>query len=99
MALNRVLEGVIAVGGFMLAASGGADGGLYDALKTFGVSAGLVAFFVWRDWKREEAQSTEINSTNKWIREELFRVLEKNNQLIDRFNELQERDDSRRCHH
>lgn len=92
MALNRLLEGVIAVGGVMLAASGGVDGGLYDLLRTFGVSAGLVAFFVWRDWRREENQSSEINRTNHWIREKLLEALEKNNQLIARFNELQEKE-------
>lgn len=51
-------------------------------IKEVGPYLGLMFFFIWRDFRREEQLVTQINELNSFIREELMELIEKTNEAI-----------------
>lgn len=46
-----------------------------EFLKEFGPLIGLIFFFIWRDWKREERLSTRVEALEAYQRETLVGLL------------------------
>lgn len=51
--------------------------GLIMLLREFGPVVGVILFFVWRDWKREDRLSSRIESLETYQRETLVDLLKK----------------------
>lgn len=52
-------------------------------IKEVGPYLGLMFFFIWRDFRREEQLVTQINELNSFIRNELMELIEKTNEAIN----------------
>lgn len=48
-----------------------------ELIKEVGPFLGMMFFFIWRDYRREEALVKEVNNLNKFIREKLASLLER----------------------
>ena len=48
-----------------------------ELLANFGPIVGLVLFFIWRDWKREDALSTRVEKLEDYQRETLANLVER----------------------
>ena len=46
-------------------------------IKEVGPFLGIMFFFIWRDYRREEALVKEINGLNEFIRKELVGLVER----------------------
>lgn len=57
---------------------------LFSAVKEFGPLAGVVLFFVWRDWKRESHLNARIVSLEEDQRTILLATIEKTTRVIER---------------
>lgn len=60
-------------------------------LQQYGPLAGLVLFFIWRDWKREERLSNRIEVLEREHREVIVPLVEKSTDAIARNTEVIER--------
>lgn len=50
---------------------------LTELLANFGPLVGIVLFFIWRDWKREDALSTRVEKLEDYQRDTLFSLVER----------------------
>lgn len=48
-----------------------------DLIANFGPLIGIVLFFIWRDWKREDALSTRVEKLEDYQRDTLFSLVER----------------------
>lgn len=55
---------------------------MIDLLREFGPAISAIAFFIWRDWKREERNSKQNEDLNNFIRVELTDTLKENSKAI-----------------
>jgi hypothetical protein len=46
-------------------------------IKDVGPFLGIMFFFIWRDYRREEALVKQVNNLNEFIRKELVELIEK----------------------
>lgn len=54
-----------------------------QTITEIGYPAGLVVFFVWLSWKREERMNSRIREAEDYIRNQLTVISEKTTQSID----------------
>lgn len=47
-----------------------------ELLTSFGPLIGIVLFFIWRDWKREDALSTRVEKLEDYQRDTLVNLVE-----------------------
>ena len=57
---------------------------ILDMLREFGPAVAAIAFFIWRDWKREERTMQMNTELNIFIRTELNQALRENTAAIMR---------------
>lgn len=50
---------------------------LAELLTNFGPLVGIVLFFIWRDWKREDALSTRVERLEDYQRDTLSHLVER----------------------
>jgi hypothetical protein len=50
---------------------------LPDLIANFGPLVGIVLFFIWRDWKREDALSTRVEKLEDYQRDTLVNLVER----------------------
>ncbi len=55
---------------------------LISIIQDYGPAIAAIAFFLWRDWRREERTSIQNDSLNIFIRERLTETLEENTRVI-----------------
>lgn len=55
-----------------------------NIVKEYGPIAGLIAFSIWRDFKREERLEKRITELNTFIRDQLMSTIDKNNEALNR---------------
>lgn len=55
---------------------------IIDLIQNYGPAVGAIAFFIWRDWKREERTSAQNEKLNVFIRERLTTALEENTEAL-----------------
>ncbi len=48
-----------------------------DLINNFGPLIGIVLFFIWRDWKREDALSSRVEKLEDYQRDTLFNLVER----------------------
>lgn len=48
-----------------------------ELLGQFGPLVGIILFFVWRDWKREDALSTRVEQLENYQRDTLVHLVER----------------------
>jgi hypothetical protein len=48
-----------------------------ELIKDVGPYLGIMFFFIWRDYRREEQLSKQLNSLNEFIRKELVDLVER----------------------
>lgn len=51
-------------------------------IKEVGPYLGLMFFFIWRDYRREEQLVKQITELQKFIRDELMGLIEKTNEAL-----------------
>lgn len=51
-------------------------------LKEFGPVLGIVLFFIWRDWRREDRLVTQISSLEKFQREKLITLIQDTTNVV-----------------
>lgn len=51
-------------------------------LKDFGPVLGVILFFVWRDWKREDRLVERIEALEKFQQEQLIGLIQKTNEVV-----------------
>ena len=57
---------------------------MLEMLREFGPAVAAIAFFIWRDWKREERTMQMNSELNIFIRTELNQTLRENTAAIMR---------------
>lgn len=55
---------------------------LIEIIQNYGPTVAAIAFFIWRDWKREERTVAQNENLNIFIRERLTKALEENTEAI-----------------
>jgi hypothetical protein len=55
-------------------------------IKEVGPYLGLMCFFIWRDYRREENLVKQINALNAFIKKELMDLIEKTNEALRNVN-------------
>ena len=53
-----------------------------DLFKEFGPVVGVVLFFIWRDWKREEGLVERVHTLEEFNNEVLVKLVEKSTSVI-----------------
>ena len=54
-------------------------------IKEIGPYLGIMFFFIWRDYRREEQLVKQVMNLQKFILEELMGLIEKTNDALDNF--------------
>jgi hypothetical protein len=62
-----------------------------ELIKSFGPLVGLVLFFIWRDWKREDRLTTRIEKLEDEQRDIILPLVSKSTEVIARNTEVMER--------
>lgn len=62
-----------------------------ELIKQFGPLAGVVLFFIWRDWKREDRLTTRVEKLEDEQRHIILPLVEKSTEVIARNTEVMER--------
>jgi len=62
-----------------------------ELLKQFGPLAGVVLFFIWRDWKREDRLTTRVEKLEDEQRNIILPLVEKSTEVIARNTEVMDR--------
>lgn len=57
-----------------------------DLIRELGPYLGLMFFFIWRDYRREENLVKQISDLNKFIKKELMDLIEKTNEALRNVN-------------
>ncbi len=55
---------------------------IISLIESYGPAVAAIAFFLWRDWKREERSSAQNENLSIFIRERLTETLEENTRVI-----------------
>ena len=55
---------------------------MFDVLKDFGPILGIVLFFIWRDWKREESLVTRVKHLEDFNTETLSNLVKESSSVI-----------------
>ena len=55
-----------------------------ELIKEVGPYFGIMFFFVWRDYRREERLEKQVKELNDFIQEQLVRLLERTNEALNR---------------
>jgi len=53
-----------------------------DLLANFGPLVGVVLFFIWRDWKREDALSARVERLEQYQHETLLNLVERSTTVL-----------------
>ena len=53
-----------------------------ELIKQVGPYIGLMFFFIWRDYRREEKLVKQIDDLNSFIKKELMDLIEKTNEAL-----------------
>ena len=53
-----------------------------ELIKQVGPYIGLMFFFIWRDYRREEKLAKQIDDLNNFIRTELMDLIDKTNEAL-----------------
>jgi len=53
-----------------------------QVFQSLGPVLGLLLFFVWRDWRREDLLSSKIEKLEDYQRKTLFSLVEKTNEVL-----------------
>lgn len=64
---------------------------MFELIKQFGPLAGVVLFFIWRDWKREDRLTTRVEKLEDEQRNIILPLVEKSTDVIARNTEVMER--------
>ena len=64
---------------------------MLELIKQFGPLAGVVLFFIWRDWKREDRLTTRVEKLEDEQRHVILPLVEKSTEVIARNTEVMER--------
>ena len=51
-------------------------------LKEFGPVLGIILFFIWRDWKREDRLVTRLESLEQFQRDKLISLIKETNDVV-----------------
>lgn len=51
-------------------------------LKDFGPILGVILFFIWRDWRREDRLLDKISQLERFQQEQLLKLVEKTNTVV-----------------
>jgi len=51
-------------------------------LKEFGPVLGIILFFIWRDWKREDRLVNRLESLEQFQRDKLMAVIENTTEVV-----------------
>jgi len=51
-------------------------------LKDFGPVLGVILFFIWRDWKREDRMVERITALEEFQSEQLIQLITKTNEVV-----------------
>lgn len=62
-----------------------------EFIKQFGPLAGVVLFFIWRDWKREDRLTGRLEKLEDEQRNVILPLVEKSTEVIARNTEVMER--------
>jgi hypothetical protein len=65
--------------------------GYVELIQQFGPLAGVVLFFIWRDWKREDRLTARLEKLEDEQRHIILPLVEKSTQVIARNTEVMER--------
>jgi len=55
-----------------------------ELIREVGPYFGIMFFFVWRDYRREERLESQIKEQNDFIQGQLVRLLERTNEVLSR---------------
>jgi len=55
-----------------------------ELIREVGPYFGIMFFFVWRDYRREERLENQIKEQNDFIQGQLVRLLERTNEVLSR---------------
>lgn len=58
--------------------------GIIELVKQFGLMASTVAFFIWRDWKREDRMTTRVAQLEDQQHNIILPLLQQTTQVIAR---------------
>jgi hypothetical protein len=64
---------------------------MFALLKQYGPLVGLVVFFIWRDWKREEQLTDRIVKLENENKDILLPLVQKSTEVFARNTEVMER--------
>ena len=64
---------------------------MLELIKQFGPLAGVVLFFIWRDWKREDRLTTRVEKLEDEQRHVILPLVEKSTEVIARNTAVMER--------
>lgn len=53
-----------------------------ELIREVGPYFGIMFFFVWRDYRREERLEKQIKELNDFIQDQLVRLIEKTNEVL-----------------
>jgi len=53
-----------------------------ELLKDFGPVLGVILFFIWRDWKREDRMVERITALEQFQQTQLIELIERTNQVV-----------------
>ena len=53
-----------------------------DLIREFGPLAGIVLFFIWRDWKREDRSTSRIEKIEDEMRKVIMPLVERSTKVI-----------------
>ena len=53
-----------------------------EIIREIGPFAGIMMFFVWRDYKREDRLETRVDELNSFVREELMTTINRNTEAL-----------------
>lgn len=53
-----------------------------EMLKDFGPILGVILFFIWRDWKREDRMADRITALEKFQQDQLIELIERTNEVV-----------------
>ena len=56
--------------------------GLFDMFKDFGPVVGIILFFIWRDWKREESLVNRVQNLEDFNTETLTVLVKESSAVI-----------------
>ncbi len=58
---------------------------LITLVKELGPYVGLMFFFIWRDYRREEQLVKQITELQKFIRDELMELIDRTNNALNEY--------------